>query len=49
LKGDLHLKDLVISGSRFDLIHRLAQHEASDTTGVEAKKAAGTFDETGKF
>jgi hypothetical protein len=49
LKEDLRSKGLVVSGPRFDLVLRLFQHETSDKTGAEPKKAAGIFDETGKF
>lgn len=49
LKEDLRSKGLVVGGSRFDLVLRLLQHETSEKTGVEPKKAAGTFDESGKF
>jgi hypothetical protein len=43
-------KGLLVSGKRFDLVLRLLQAVTSHKTGVEPKKAAGSFnEETGKF
>jgi hypothetical protein len=50
LKADCRNKGLVVGGMRFDLVLRLLQNETADQTGIEPKKAAGTFDDaTGAF
>lgn len=50
LKSECRNKGLVVGGNKFDLVLRLLQHETSDQTGIEPKKAQGTFDDkTGEF
>lgn len=50
LKTECRDKGLVVGGKRFDLILRLLQSETSAQTGIEPKRARGTFnEETGKF
>jgi hypothetical protein len=50
LKSECRNKGLVVGGKRFDLVLRLLQHETAAQTGIEPKKAQGTFDDTtGEF
>jgi hypothetical protein len=50
LKSECREKGLVVSGTLFELILRLLTNETCSQTGVEPKKAQGTFDpESGKF
>lgn len=49
LKSMCRDKGLVVGGKRFDLVLRLLQSETSAQTGVEPKKAQGTFNENGTF